>query len=93
MARHNKRYHNDPALEWSEFKKRSRLAFGIAFVVSVLSASYCSIMLEGFCYTATGEDEWNLAICPTKPGNITEMARVGESFRPLWWKLRNETEV
>lgn len=91
MARHSARYRNDPALEWAEYKKRKRLMVGISAVVTVLTTAYTTIPIEGFCYTATGDDTWNFATCPAPPQNITELSRVGESFEGIWWKMRNAT--
>jgi hypothetical protein len=93
MARHSSRYHNDPALEWAEFKKRKRVAIAIAVIAMMLSTAYSTQFLQKLCYTATGDDAWNIATCPPPPQNITEMSRVGESFLPLWWKMRNATST
>ncbi|GMI24046.1 hypothetical protein TeGR_g12076 [Tetraparma gracilis] len=93
MARHSSRYNNDPALEWAEFKKRKRVAIAIAVIATMLSTAYSTTSLDPFCYTATSDDSWNFATCPPPPQNITEMSKVGESFLPLWWKMRNATST
>ena len=90
MGRHSKRYNNDPAKEWSEYKKRKALVVGVALIVSLISTATVVMFADQFCYTSmlSTESEWHLTACPAAPQNVTEMARVGETFRDLWEKYQ-----
>ena len=83
-----KRYVIDPSLEWSRMKTRAQGFLSVAVVF--LSVSSCTMMPLFFwnqgCITAYmgEEEEWSITSCPAVPTNITQMLKVGESWRDEW---------
>jgi hypothetical protein len=79
-----KRYVIDPAMEWQRMKTRST-GF-LAATALVMSIGFCQILpylKNSGCITAHAgaEEDWSKTSCPPVPEDITDMLRVGDSYR------------
>jgi hypothetical protein len=93
IARHSKRYSNDPAHEWQEFRSKKYLVMGIGLTCAAMGSACILQYPVNFCYTSwlggkgeRGELDWVVTSCPEQPKNFTELCAVGESYANAWAK-------
>ncbi|GMI25223.1 hypothetical protein TeGR_g3086 [Tetraparma gracilis] len=93
IARHSKRYSNDPAHEWQEFRSKKYLVMGIGLTCAAMGSACILQYPVNFCYTSwlggkgeRGELDWVVTSCPEQPKNFTELSAVGESYANAWAK-------
>jgi hypothetical protein len=90
IGRHSKRYSNDPAGDWAEFRRNKVLLWSVIACIACIAIPVMMNLPSNMCMTAfVGEEEhWAMTSCPPVPQNITEMAHVGPKWREQWEKYQ-----
>ena len=90
IGRHSKRYSNDPAGDWAEFRRNKVLLWSVIACIACIAIPVMMNLPSNMCMTAfVGEEEhWAMTSCPPAPQNITEMAHVGPKWREQWEKYQ-----